>query len=142
MHMRLRTDVQKWLAPLLQAARTQWAGYATQPLPGGRGGARVVPAHAVVVRPYRRGGLPAWLLHDTYLGWSPRPFRELYVMSTLQARAAPVVEVYGAAVEHLLPGCYRGWLATRYMDGARTFWEWASTSPPPTERGQVLRDIG
>jgi 3-deoxy-D-manno-octulosonic acid kinase len=143
-HLRVlvRTDVRGWLLPLLQAARQQWAGYVTRPLTRGRGGAQVVPAHDVVVRPYRRGGLPAWLLHDTYVGWSPRPFRELCVTVTLHDRGVPVVEVYGAAVEWLLPGCYRGWLATRYMEGARTFWEWVSSAPAQNERGSVLRDVG
>ena len=138
----VRTDVRGWLPPLLRAARDEWVGYATRSLAGGRGGARIVPAHDVVVRPYRSGGLPARLLHDTYFGWNPRPFRELCVTATLQTRGAPVVEVYGAAVEWPLPGCYRGWLATRYMEGARTLWEWASTPPPVKERAQVLRDVG
>jgi tRNA A-37 threonylcarbamoyl transferase component Bud32 len=138
----VRADVRSWLLPLLGAARRQWEGYTTRPLAGGRGGARIVPAHGVVVRPYRRGGLPGRLLHDTYFGWSPRPFRELSVTSVLHERGAPVVEVYGAAVEWLVPGCYRGWLATRYLEGARTFWEWLSTAPPTAERDTTLRAIG
>lgn len=142
MHSLVRTDVRVWLVPLLRAARTHWDGYATRPLAGGRGGARIVPAHNVVVRPYRRGGLPARLLHDTYFGWNPRPFRELCVTAALRDRGAPVAEVYGAAVEWLLPGCYRGWLATRYIGGARTLWDWASQPAPATERAPVLRGIG
>jgi hypothetical protein len=143
----VRADVQSWLVPLLRvAARAEWAGYATRyatrPLAGGRGGARIVPAHQVVVRPYRRGGLPARLLHDTYFGWQPRPFRELCVTAALQQRGAPVVEVYGAAVAWRIPACYRGWLATRYVDGARTFWEWVSAAPPATVGGTVFRDVG
>jgi len=142
----VRADVQSWLVPLLRAARDGWAGYATRPLAGGRGGARIVPVHQVVVRPYRRGGLPARLLHDTYFGWYPRPFRELCVLATLHQRGAPVVEVYGAAVAWVTPACYRGWLATRYVDGARTFWEWASAPPPAapsaTAGKTVFRDIG
>jgi 3-deoxy-D-manno-octulosonic acid kinase len=138
----VRADVRSWLAPLLRAAPAQWAGYATRPLVGGRGGARIVPAHQVVVRPYRRGGLPARLLHDTYFGWNPRPFRELCVMATLQQRGAPVVEVYGAAVVWRIPACYRGWLATRYVDGARTLWEWVSTAPSATAGAPVFRNIG
>ncbi len=138
----VRADVQSWLVPLLCAARAEWAGYATRPLAGGRGGARIVPAHQVVVRPYRRGGLPARLLHDTYFGCRPRPFRELCVTATLHQRGAPVVEVYGAAVAWRIPACYRGWLATRYVDGARTFWEWVSAAPPATAGGRVFRDIG
>ena len=148
MRFLVRADVRSWLVPLLRAARHEWAGYTTRPLAGGRGGARLVPApalapaHDVVVRPYRRGGLPARLLHDTYFGWNPRPFHELCVMAALHDRGAPVVEVYGAAVEWLLPGCYRGWLATRYIEGARTFWEWAAATPPVQERAPLLRDVG
>ena len=143
LHLLVRADVQSWLVPLLRAARAQWAGYATHPLVGGRGGARIVLAHHVVVRPYRRGGLPAWLLRDTYFGWNPRPFRELCVTAALRERGAPVVEVYGAAVVWRFPACYRGWLATRYVDGARTFWEWVSAAPSAiASHGQVFADIG
>jgi 3-deoxy-D-manno-octulosonic acid kinase len=138
----LRADVRSWLVPLLHAARAGWGSYATQRPPGGRGGARIVPEHAVVVRPYRRGGLAARLLHDTYFGWRPRPFRELCVTAALHDRGAPVVEVYGAAVERLALGSYRGWLATRYIDGARTLWEWAARPTPTKERAVVLADIG
>ena len=142
MRFLVRADVRSWLVPVLQAARHDWAGYATRPLARGRGGAHLVPAHDVVVRPYRRGGLPARLLRDTYFGWNPRPFQELRVTVALHDRGAPVVEVYGAAVERLLPGCYRGWLATRYIDGARTLWEWAAASPPVQERVPLLRNVG
>lgn len=146
LHLLVRADVRSWLVPLLRAAREEWAGYATRSLPGGRGGARMVPAHQVVVRPYRRGGLPARLLHDTYFGWHARPFRELCIMATLHQRGAPVVEVYGAAVAWVIPACYRGWLTTRYVDGARTFWEWVSAASPSarsaTAGGTVFWDIG
>ncbi len=138
----VRSDVRAWLVPLLRAAGHQWTGYAPRPLSGGRGGAQVVAAHAVVVRPCRRGGLPARLLHDTHFGWTPRPFRELRVTETLRQRGGPVVEVYGAAVEWLLPGCYRGWVATRYMHGARTLWEWATTPPPAPERSVLWEQVG
>lgn len=143
LHLLVRADVQSWLVPLLHAAREEWAGYTTRPLAGGRGGARVVPAHQVVVRPYRRGGLPAWLLRDTHFGWNPRPFRELCVTAALRERGAPVVEVYGAAVVWRFPACYRGWLATRYVDGARTFWELVSAAPSAiASHGQVFGNIG
>jgi tRNA A-37 threonylcarbamoyl transferase component Bud32 len=142
LHLLVRTDVQSWLAPLLRAAPHALAGYTTRPLAGGRGGACIVPAHQVVVRPYRRGGLPARLLRDTYFGCNPRPFRELCVTATLQQRGAPVVEVYGAAVVWRIPACYRGWLATRYVDGARTFWEWLSAAPSATASRQIFGEIG
>jgi len=142
MRFLVRADLRSWLVPLLRAAPHEWAGYTTRLLAGGRGGARLVHAHDAVVRPYRRGGLPARLLHDTYFGWTPRPFHELCAMATLHGRGAPVVEVYGAAVEWLLPGCYRGWLATRFIEGARTLWEWASATQPGPERAPLWRDVG
>jgi 3-deoxy-D-manno-octulosonic acid kinase len=138
----VRADVRDWLVPLLKAARAGWGGYLTQGPPGGRGGARIVPEHGVVVRPYRRGGLPARWLHDTYFGWRPRPFCELFVTAALQERGAPVVEVYGAAVEWMFPGAYRGWLATRYITAARTLWEWAAKPTPTKERAALWADIG
>jgi 3-deoxy-D-manno-octulosonic acid kinase len=142
--MLLRTDRRSWLLPLLQARRDDWAGYETRPLAAGRGGARLVRAagHDVVVRPYRRGGLMAWVLRDTYVGWHPRPFRELATLAALQRAGAPVVEVYGAAVHWLMPGCYRGWLVTRYLPGSQTLWEWICGTPPPQLRARVFAQVG
>jgi len=141
----VRADVCNWVVPLLHAAEGDWRGYDTLPVAGGRGGALVVrgpQGHAVVVRPYRRGGLPARLLHDTYCGWSPRPFRELCFTEALRQRGAPVVEVYAAAVRWLIPGCYRGWLVSRYVPGARSLWAWVSATPAPPERRAVFRQVG
>jgi 3-deoxy-D-manno-octulosonic acid kinase len=113
-------------------------------LTGGRGGAKVVEgsADAVVVRPFRRGGLPAVLLFDLYFGWTPRPFREVDATEALRRQGAPVIEVLGAAVHWIVPGCYRGWLATRYLPGACTLWEWLSDAHTPVARTDVLRRVG
>lgn len=140
----VRSDARSWLVPLLHAAATGWTGYTTHPLATGRGGARVVhtSAETVVVRPCRRGGLPAWVMHDTYFGWRPRPFREVCTAEVLRQRGAPVVETYGAAVRWLVPGCYRGWVVTRYLAGAQTFWEWARARPAAFDRQRILRGIG
>jgi 3-deoxy-D-manno-octulosonic acid kinase len=142
--MLVRSDCCSWLLPLLRARQSDWAGYQTQALAAGRGGAQLVRAdgHDVVVRPYRRGGMAAWVLHDTYFGWHPRPFRELGTLAALRHSGAPVVEVYAAMVQWLAPGCYRGWLVTRYIAGARTLWEWFSTNPPLRQREQVLAQVG
>ena len=142
--MLLRAELRSWLLPLLQARRDDWAGYETRALATGRGGTCLVrtAGREVVVRPYRRGGLVAWVLHDIYVGWRPRPFRELETLATLQQRGAPVVEVYAAAVEWLAPGCYRGWLATRYLAGSHTLWEWISGAPPSPRRAHVLAEVG
>lgn len=138
----VRSDVRGWLEPVLRVPTSRMD--AARDLSGGRGGTKVVTiaAHAVVLRPYRRGGLPARLLRDTYFGWHPRPFRELRVTEGLRARGAPVVEVYGAAVQWVGPGWYKGWIATRYIPGARTLWEWMVAGPGAAERAHVLRAVG
>ena len=140
----VRSDVRSWIVPLLRAATGQQSGFVSRDLAGGRGGTRVVrgDGHEVVVRPYRRGGLPAWVLQQTYLGWRPRPFRELFFTEMLRLQGVPVAEVYAASVCWLAPGCYRGWLVTRFVPGARTFWEWARSAVPAEERAAVLRSIG
>ncbi len=142
--MVVRTDLRSWLLPLLRARRDDWAGYDTQALAAGRGGTRRIRSagHDVVVRPYRRGGLAARVLHDTYFGWRPRPFRELYTLEALRLRGAPVVDVYAAAVQWLVPGCYRGWLVTRYIAGSRTLWEWVADAPPAPLRARVFAHVG
>jgi len=141
----VRADVRDWVVPLLDAADRAWQGYDARPVAGGRGGARIVvgaQGHAVVVRPYRRGGFPARVLRDTYFGWNPRPFRELCATEALRRRAAPVVEVYAAAVRWRLPGCYRGWLVSRYVPGAASLWAWLSAAPAPAERRVVFARVG
>jgi 3-deoxy-D-manno-octulosonic acid kinase len=140
----VRSDLRAWIVPLLRAAGADWAGYTTRRLVAGRGGTTLVQGggHAAVVRQYRRGGLPARLWHDTYFGVHARPFRELRVTEALRQRGAPVVEVYGASVRWIAPACYRGWLATRYVAGARSFWEWASSAVSAEERAKVLRRVG
>ncbi|MFQ5665724.1 MAG: lipopolysaccharide kinase InaA family protein [Candidatus Binatia bacterium] len=140
----VRSDVRSWMVPLLQAAGRDGMQEISRRFAGGRGGTSVVCRHgrAVVLRPCRRGGLPARLLRDTYFGWRPRPFRELCVTETLRRRGAPAVEVYGAAVWWHLPGCYRGWLATRYLSQTRTFWEWAVHAVPIEKREVVMRQVG
>jgi 3-deoxy-D-manno-octulosonic acid kinase len=141
----LRVQARAWLLPLLHASASGWQGYARRPLAGGRGGSFAVSVggHDVVVRPYRRGGLPARLWRDTYWGWRPRPFRELAVTEALRAHGAPVVAADAAGVRWLGPACYCGWLVTRYVHGARTLWEWASAHPAPAgERAAVLCAVG
>jgi 3-deoxy-D-manno-octulosonic acid kinase len=147
MQLWIRSDVRPWLVPIFRAAgerRGEFAGPNARELAGGRGGAKVVdgPTQAVVVRPFRRGGLPAAVLFDLYFGWTPRPFREVDATEGFRRRGAPVVEVLGAAVHWLVPGCYRGWLATRYLPGACTLWEWASGGATAAERRAVFRKVG
>jgi 3-deoxy-D-manno-octulosonic acid kinase len=139
----VRADVRSWLVGVLREANGDPVAGARL-LHSGRGGTRViaVAGHEIVMRPYRRGGLPARLLRDVYFGWRLRPFEELRTTEALRRRGAPVVEVYGAAVRWLASGCYRGWIATRYIPGAHTLWEWACTAPASIERNAILQGVG
>ncbi len=121
-------ETREWLVPLLLAAETGWRGYGCEPLAGGRGGACLLRGtpRAVVVRSYRRGGLPARCLRNTYLGCAPRPFRELRVTEALRRRGAPVPPVLGGAVRWLAPACYRAWLVTEYVPDSQSLWTWAT----------------
>ena len=43
----------------------------------------------------------------------------------------------------VVPGCYRGWLATRFIEGSCTLWKWLrDQTPPPAERRAVLEEVG
>ncbi|MGD0947114.1 MAG: lipopolysaccharide kinase InaA family protein [Candidatus Binatia bacterium] len=141
----VRSEGREWLVPLLAAAaRGQTAAQEVGGLSSGRGGAVLVRAHghAVVLRPCRRGGLPARLLHATYFDWSLRPLRELYRLEHLRLKGVPVAEPLGACVRWLMPGCYRGWIVTRYVPRACTMWEWAATAPTDDDRAAVWRQVG
>ena len=121
-------ETREWMVPLLLAAETGWRGYGSEPLAGGRGGACVLRGapRVVVVRPYRRGGLPARCVRDTYFGWTPRPFRELRVTEALRRRGAPVPPVLAGAVHWRAPACYRAWLVTEYVPDSQNLWQWAT----------------
>lgn len=134
----LRADHADAVASLLRA----WARRSLPParsLAGGRGGAAAHDLAAgltVVLRPCRRGGFVARFNQDLYLGFSPRPFRELAVTEELRARGVPTVEMLGAAACWVLPGCYRGALVSRELSGVVNLWEYLRFSPP-AERERV-----
>ncbi len=142
--MLVRSEAREWLVPLLLAGARDARALAAHSLAGGRGGAFHVRvnAHEVVLRSCRRGGVPACVLRDTYFGCVPRPFREVNLLTTLRRRGAPVVEAMGASVRWVLPGCYKGWVATRYVLGARSLWEWATGTANQWNRGAVWRSVG
>jgi len=142
--MLVQSEAREWLAPLLLAGAHDLDALDTRPLAGGRGGAMQlqVNAHDVVLRSCRRGGFPARILRDTYFGCRPRPFRELAALNTLRRRGVPVVEALGACVRWVLPGCYRGWVATRYVPGATSVWDWATGTPGAWDRRTVWRAVG
>ena len=142
----MRAEFSAELEHLFDAAASDWCGYNPTSIADGRGGSVVVApaAHVphLLVRRYLRGGLPARFVRDLYIGVRPRPFRELRITQSLYERGAPVAEPYGAAVQWLFPGCYRGWLATRFIDGARTLWRWLrDESPSAAERQAVFDEL-
>jgi len=83
---------------------------------------RLKNGERVLLRRYRHGGALRGLTGDIFFTWPPRPFRELLVTEELRRRGIPTVEVYGACVEPLLGPFYRGWLATRALEGAQDLW--------------------
>ena len=95
---------------------------------GGRGAAWIVPASdggEWVLRHYRRGGLPAKILADTYL-WTgldnTRPWREWRLLAELHALGLPVPRPVAARV--VRSGiAYRGDLITRRVPAARSLAE-------------------
>lgn len=101
-------------------------------LPGGRGGVgayNLRPDLAVVLRPYRRGGLIGRLNRSRYLGLSPRPFRELRTAVSVARAGVPTPEPLGAAVLWDAPGLYRGAFVTRELWGAANLWRFLQQAP-------------
>ena len=95
---------------------------------GGRGTAWIVPGTdggEWVLRHYRRGGLPARLIEDTYL-WTgleyTRPWREWRFLAELHALGLPVPRPVAARVTRNGLG-YRGDLITRRIPNARSLGE-------------------
>lgn len=95
---------------------------------GGRGTAWIVPGAdggEWVLRHYRRGGLPAKLIEDTYL-WTglgyTRPWCEWHLLAELHALGLPVPRPVAARVMRSGIG-YRGDLITRRVPDARSLAE-------------------
>lgn len=86
---------------------------------GGRGGLGAVPAgrHGeAVIRPYRRGGLPARFVERTYL-LGDRAFDELEVTERLRRAEVPVPEPLAAVQSGRGGWGYRAALVTRRVTG-------------------------
>jgi len=88
-------------------------------------------------RQSKRGGLARFLLSDTFLGISARPFNELTVAAEAFRRGVPVAEPMGAMVHWIAPGCYRGFFLSRAIAGM-TLWEFARTDDDPIVLKHVL----
>lgn len=127
-------------APEVAELLRRWARGDLPParaLPGGRGGVgafNLRPDLAVVLRPYRRGGLIGRFNRSRYLGLSPRPFRELRTALAVARAGVPTPEPLGAAVLWDAPGLYRGAFASRELWGAANLWRFLQQAPP-AQRG-------
>lgn len=123
-------------APEVAELLRRWARGDLPParaLPGGRGGVGAFtlrPDLAVVLRPYRRGGLVGRVNRSRYLGLSPRPFRELHGALAVARAGVPTPEALGAAVVWEAPGVYRGAFVTRELWGAANLWRFLQQAPP------------
>jgi len=115
---------------------------------GGRGAAWVIRGGEEdwVLRHYRRGGLPARFLADTYI-WNglerTRPWREWRLLAELHSRGLPVPRPVAARVQRKGLG-YRGDLITRRIPGARSLGELLATGHdaiPWKEVGACIRRL-
>lgn len=109
------------MTALLDAARAGTAG--GEDVASGRGGARRIVLRGgkvVFLRRYLRGGLMRFLVRDLYLLRPPRPLRELLATEAARAAGCRVPIVHAIAIEDRGP-CYRGWIVTSAIDGARSY---------------------
>ncbi len=125
------------LAPLLAEFLHGRLPAGCERLSGGRGETVAVQVAArewAVLRRAIRGGLPARFARSLYFGIRPRPFAEIAVTEVLRKRGVRVPEPLGAAVRWVLPGCYRGAIATRQLRGATNLWDWLRSAESAAER--------
>jgi 3-deoxy-D-manno-octulosonic acid kinase len=87
-----------------------------------------------LIRTYHHGGIFRLFTRRTFFSWPPRPFRELAITEELRRRGISTVVVCGACVEPVWGPFYRGWLATRRLDGAHDLWTALS--------GNLLGEVG
>jgi len=138
----IRRDLVPELAPWLLAPRLSLPADAER-LESGRGPAyrvRLVDGTRVIVRIYRLGGLVARFVHETYVGLSPRPFRELAVTVEARRRGVAAPEVIAARVEGRL--VYRGALVTVEVPAAATLLDAMRLAPDGAARQQLAIATG
>jgi len=138
----VRRDLADALAPwLLAPVLERLAG--AEAIASGRGGAyraELPGGVRAVVRPYRRGGWLARVVHDTYLGRRPRPLRELVATVEARRRGVAAVEVLAARVEGGF--AYRGTLVTAEVADAVPLIDALRGSAEPGGRAALARSAG
>ncbi len=88
----------------------------------GRGPIPVLPledGRHVILRTYRHGGMLRGLTRDLFVGFLPRPFRELSISCAARERGVMTPPVLGAAVYPVLGPIYRGVIAVEEIPEAR-----------------------
>lgn len=138
----VRRDLAPVLAPWLLARRLELPPGA-EPIAAGRGAAYRIELPGglrVVLRLYRRGGLIARLVRETYLGLRPRPLRELAVTVEARRRGVAAAEVLAARVEGRL--VYRGALVTAEVPAATTLLEALRDAPDAAARAALAAAAG
>ena len=138
----IRHDLVPLLGPWLLARQLEIPPDAT-PIPSGRGAAYRIGLPGglrVVLRLYRRGGLLARLVRETYLGFRPRPLRELALTAEIRRRGVAAAEVLAARVEGGIT--YRGALVTAEVPAAATLVEALRTAPDGAARQALAAATG
>jgi len=138
----IRRDLAAALGPWLLAPALELPG-AAEVVGSGRGSAwrlELPGGLRVVVRLYRRGGLVARVVRDTYLGPRPRPLHELAVTVEARRRGVPAPEVLGARVEGGL--VYRGALVTAEVPDACTLIQALRAATDGRERSTLAGRAG
>ncbi len=138
----IRRDLVVSLGPWLLAPRLVLPARA-EPVASGRGAAYRVgleDGSRVVVRMYRRGGLLARFVRETYVGLAPRPLRELALTAEARRRGVAAAEVLAARVEGGL--VYRGALVTAEVPAATTLVEALRCAPDAEARRALAVSAG
>jgi 3-deoxy-D-manno-octulosonic-acid transferase len=118
---------------------------------GGRGSAGFIDhgVHGLVLRHYRRGGLVARVLHDTYLGRTPhrsRAMREFALLMRLRHAALPVPQPVAARMQRVGFARYRADLLIARIPGAMSLAERLTRGDRPSRAvwmaiGETIRKL-
>jgi 3-deoxy-D-manno-octulosonic acid kinase len=138
----VRTELADVLGPWLLASPLARPADAAA-MAGGRGGTyrAVLPGGLrAVVRPYRRGGWLARVVHDTYVGWRARPLRELAATVEASRRGVAVADVLAARVEGGV--VYRGALVTAEVPDTTPLIDALRAAPDAAARAALAASAG